>query len=111
MSVTEATGPVLFKRIDRSTAAAFDEVAAVAGKKIRVLAVELTSAGVCGVSFQSKTIPTVLSGVHSLVAAAPRLSMPYSPVGHFETVSGEALQMVLDAAVRVSGHIVYQLVS
>jgi hypothetical protein len=54
---------------------------------------------------------TTISGVHSLVAAAPRLSMPFNPCGHFETVVGEVLQLVLDAAILVAGHIVYQEVS
>ena len=103
-----ATGPVKFVRFSQNTAASFDVVAAVAGLKIRVLAVELTAAGTVGVTFQSKTTPTLLSGKHSLTASL-RLSMPFSPSGHFETVAGEALQVVLDAAILVAGHIVYQL--
>jgi hypothetical protein len=103
-----ATGPTKFVRINRSTAATFDEVAAVSGLKIRVLAVELTAAGTVGITFQSKTTPTIVSGKHSMTATGSRLSMPFSPAGHFETVAGEALQMILDAAVLVAGHIVYQ---
>lgn len=102
-----ATGPVKFVRFSQSTASSFDAVAAVAGLKIRVLAVELTAAGTVGVTFQSKTTPTLVSGKHSL-SASLRLSMPFSPSGHFETVAGEALQVVLDAAILVAGHIVYQ---
>ena len=102
-----ATGPVKFVRFSQSTAAAFDAVAAVTGLKIRVLAVELTPAGSVGVTFQSKTTPTLLSGKHTLTASL-RLSMPFNPSGHFETVAGEALQVVLDAAILVAGHIVYQ---
>jgi hypothetical protein len=111
MALTDSTGPVKFLRISQNTAASFDIVALVATKKIRVLAVELTSAGIVGVSFKSKVANTTISGVHSLVAAAPRLSMPFNPCGHFETVVGEVLQLVLDAAILVAGHIVYQEVS
>ena len=108
MSPFGATGPVKFVRFSQSTAATFDAVAAVPGMKIRVLAVELTAAGTVGVTFQSKTTPTLLSGKHSLSASAARLSMPFNPAGHFETLTGEALQIVDDAAVLVAGHIVYQ---
>ena len=103
-----ATGPVLFARFSQNTASTFDAIPAVAGQKIRVLAVELTAAGTVGLTFQSKNTPTLLSGKHSLTASM-RLSMPFSPSGHFETVAGEALQIVDDAAVLVAGHIVYQL--
>jgi len=103
-----ATGPVKFVRFSQNTAAAHDAVAAVASLKIRVLAVELTSAGTCAVTFQSKTTPTILSGAHSLTANSARLSMPFNPSGHFETIAGEALQVLLGSAVLVAGHIVYQ---
>ena len=108
MSKLGEKGKVKFVSLSQSTAATFDAVAEVPGMKIRVLAVELTAAGTVGVTFQSKTTPTLLSGKHSVSASAARLSMPFNPAGHFETLTGEALQIVDDAAVLVAGHIVYQ---
>lgn len=109
MSVVESSGAVRSIVFNQSAAAAHDVAAAETGLKQRVLAVELTSAGTCAVTFQSKTTPTVVSGPHPLVANG-RLSMPFNPCGHFESLSGQALQILLGSAVQVSGHIVVQSV-
>jgi hypothetical protein len=79
-------------------------VAAVTGKKIRVLAYTVVAAGAVSAKFQSDT--TDLTGALSF-AANGGASVAFSPVGHFETASGVALQLNLGSAVAVGGHLVY----
>ncbi len=81
-------------------------VAAVGGKKIRVLSYVLVSNGTVNVKWQSHVIPTDKSGLLYLVANTGA-SVGYSPVGHFETISGEALDLNLSASVAVGGHLTY----
>jgi hypothetical protein len=81
-------------------------VAAVAGKKIRVLSLVLVSTGTTTVRFESGAGGTELSGEMAL-AANVGFSTGYSPVGHFETAAGSLLNMELSAAVSVDGWIVY----
>jgi hypothetical protein len=82
-------------------------VAAVTGKSIRVLQVQLVSITAVAVRFESAAGGTALTGVMSLGATGV-LSSGYCPVGHFQTAAGELLNMELGGAVQVSGWIVYQ---
>lgn len=81
-------------------------VAAVSGKKIRVLALKFVAAGTVNVRFESAAGGTALTGVESYVVNTGAV-LNYNPVGWFETVSGELLNMELSAAVQVSGHLTY----
>ena len=81
-------------------------VAAVASKKIRVLGWTLIANGTVNAKWQSHVTPTDLTGLHYFVANGG-ISVPFSPVGHFETVAGEALDLNLSAAVAVGGSLVY----
>jgi hypothetical protein len=81
-------------------------IAAVTSKKIRVLALELMSNGTTNVKWQSHTTPTDLTGLAYLVANAGYV-LPFCPTGWFETVSGEALDINLSAAIAVGGSVVY----
>ena len=85
-------------------------VAAVAGKKIRVLsAVLVASGGVNTVRFESDASGSALTGQMDL-ADGGQLSLPLNGYGWFETVLGELLNLELGAAAAVAGCIVYQLV-
>ena len=92
--------------IDAATSGDNSIVSAVTGKKIRVLSVVLVSAGTVTVRFESGAGGTALTGQLTL-AANVGFSSGYSPVGHFETAAGAALNLELSGAVSVDGWIVY----
>jgi hypothetical protein len=79
-------------------------VAAVSGKKIRVLAARLSAAGTVNTKWQSAS--TDKTGLSYFVANS-YAELSYSPVGWFETVAGEALNLNLSASIAVGGMIVY----
>ena len=84
-------------------------VAAVPGKKIRVLSFLLVSAGTVTVRFESGASGTALTGqmttaVNSVIAA------PYNPGGWFETAAGALLNLELSGNVSVDGVLNYVLV-
>lgn len=81
-------------------------VAAVAGKKIRVLAVVVDAAGTVTARFESGTGGTALTGQMTFAAATSEV-MPFNPVGWFETAAGALLNLELSAAVSVDGCLVY----
>ena len=81
-------------------------VAAVVGKKIRVLSVLLVSAGSVNVRFESGASGTALSGQMNLVANTGFV-LPYNPVGWCETAVGALLNLELSAAVSVDGLLTY----
>lgn len=81
-------------------------IAAVASKKIRVLAAFLIAAGTVNVRFQSGAGGTALTGQVNLVANAGFV-LPFNPVGWFETAVNTLLNLELSAAVSVDGSLVY----
>jgi hypothetical protein len=81
-------------------------VAAVTGKKIRVLSFFLVAAGAVTVRFESGASGTALTGVMSL-AANGGLSCPLNELGYFETAAGVLLNLELGGVVQVSGHLTY----
>lgn len=81
-------------------------VAAVAGKKIRILALYLVAGGAVNINWQSHT--TTSNGDAALdIAANSGIVLNFNPVGWFDTTSGEALDIVTSAASQLSGRIVY----
>ena len=82
-------------------------VAAVTGKKIRVLSYAIVGAGAVSAKFRSGT--TDITGAMSF-AANGGAAVGFSPVGHFETAAGSALNVNLSGAVAVAGHLTYILV-
>lgn len=80
-------------------------VSGVASKKIRVLSYVLMSNGTVNAKFQSSTGGDI-TGLLYLVANTGA-SSGFSPVGHFETVAGEDLQLNLSGAIAVGGHLTY----
>jgi hypothetical protein len=81
-------------------------LAAVASKKIRVLALFLISAGTVNVRFESGASGTALTGQMNLVANAGFV-LPYNPLGWFETASATLLNLELSAAISVDGSLTY----
>lgn len=108
MASGEQSGP-RYAIIDAATSGDNTLVAAVTGKKIRVLAAVLISAGTVNVRFESGAGGTALTGQMNLVANAG-FSLNYCPVGLFETASGSLLNLELSDAVSVDGSLVYVLV-
>src|SRR5687768_9803 len=80
--------------IDHATSGDNTLVAAVTGKRIRVLDIVLISAGTMTVRFESGASGTALTGQMS-VAAGTGFAPGFSPVGHFETAAGALLNMEL----------------
>lgn len=81
-------------------------VAAVTAKKIRVLSYTLVAAGAVTCRFEDGAGGTAKSGQMAL-AANGVLTVPFSPVGHFETTANTLLNLELGGAVSVAGHICY----
>lgn len=102
-AVANANIPVKFAKVD--LAASGDLVALVASKKIRVVSGALVAAGAVTAKFQTGAA-TDLTGAMSLITGTP-LNLAFSPAGHFETVAGAKLNLVLGGAVQVSGWLVY----
>lgn len=104
MAVTEATGKIAFLPVNVSSGTT-ELVAGVSGSKIRVLGYVLSATGALAVTFKSAV--TALTGAMP-AAANGVIPGSYSPVGHFETADGEALNLTTTG--DVDGHLVYQLV-
>lgn len=95
-------GPV--KKALISLAATGDVVAAVTGKKIRVVEFCIVAAGAVTANFESGT--TDITGVMSLITGVPVFGN--TPFGCFETAAGAALRLTLGGSVQVSGWVNYQ---
>lgn len=94
-----------FKVISASSSGDNTLVSGVSNKKIRVLSYVLMANGTVNAKFQSSTGGDI-TGLLYLVANTGA-SSGFSPVGHFETVAGEALELNLSGAVAVGGHLTY----
>lgn len=81
-------------------------VAAVTGKKIRVLALYLVANGDVNAKFQSAASGTDLTGLAYLVANAGFV-LPFNPLGWFETTAAALLNLNLSGAVAVGGALTY----
>ena len=82
-------------------------VAAVTGKKIRVLALFVTMTGTAvTIRFESGADGTALTGQMG-PTAGQTIVLPFSPVGWFETAAATLLNMELSGAQSVDGALVY----
>jgi hypothetical protein len=93
--------------IDHATSGDNTIVPAVTGKKIRVLSFCFQAAGAVTVRFESTAGGTALTGQMTQGAAGDGQVRNYNPLGWFETVAGELLNMELSAAVSVDGDLQY----
>lgn len=95
-----------FAAIDAATLGDNTLVAAVTGKKIRVVSAFLVAAGTVNARFESGAAGTALTGQMNLVANTGFV-LPFNPVGWFETASATLLNLELSAAVSVDGSLTY----
>jgi hypothetical protein len=95
-----------FGTIAASTSGNNTILAAVTGKKIRVLSLWLISNGTVNVKFQSAAGGTDLSGLAYLVANTGMV-LPFNPAGWMETASAALLNLNLSAAIAVGGGFTY----
>lgn len=104
-----ARGTIVRAVISGATSGDNTIVAAVTGKKIKVLSLVVIAAGDVDVRFESGAGGTALTGVASLATDGNGFVLPPSMPGYhwFETAAGVLLNMELSAAVQVSGCIVY----
>lgn len=97
--------------ITASASGATQLVAAVAGKRIRVLHYRLMASGAVSVKFQSAStditglMPFAANG--GISAGAPSI-IPAGLIFEFQTEPGEALNINLSGAVAVGGYMLYQ---
>lgn len=95
--------------IDNATSGDNTVVAAVTGKKIRVVQLLLVAAGTVTVRWESGAGGTALTGQMSHLDAAGEV-LPFSPIGWFETAAGSLLNLELSGNVSVDGVLAYVLV-
>ncbi len=82
-------------------------IAAVTDKKIRVLAGSLTMTGTAvTIRFEDGAGGDALTG-QMTPAQGQTISLPYCPVGHFETSASTLLNLELGGAQSVDGWLVY----
>ena len=93
--------------VDSATSGDTTLVAAVTGKKIRVLACFLVMTGTAvTIRFESGTGGTALTG-QMTPSQGGGFVLPYNPVGWFETAAGTLLNLELGGAQSVDGVLVY----
>lgn len=95
-----------FAIIDAASSGNNTLISAVAGKKIRVLALFLVAAGTVNVRFESGANGTALTGQMNLVANTG-FALNFNPEGWFETSIGDLLNMELSAAISADGALTY----
>lgn len=95
-----------FAKIDAASSGDNTLVAAVVGKKVRILQVILVAAAAVNVRFESGAGGTALTGQMNLTTNSG-FEASFSPVGHFETASNTLLNLELSGAVSVDGWLVY----
>ena len=81
-------------------------LAAVTGKKIRVLQYALVVSAAVTVRFEDGASGSALSGQMQF-AANGGISVPFNPLGHFETTANTLLNLELSSATSVDGHLTY----
>lgn len=96
-----------FAKITASSSGATEIVPLVAAKKLRVLQWIVTTSAAVNFKWQSHVTPTDKTGLFYSGSAGGGAGGAFCPLGHFETISGEALDINLSGAVPVGGSLVY----
>lgn len=103
----QGASDVKYAIVDHDGAGDNTLVAAVAGKKIVVLALVLVASGGANtVRLESGAAGTALTGQMDLVADG-QLVLPFNPLGWFRTAAAALLNLELSAATSVDGVVVY----
>lgn len=95
-----------FKAINATASGDNTIVAAVSGKKIRVLAMVLVGEAAGGAAFEDGAGGSELSGQMKF-AAGTVIVFPFNPLGWMETTANTILNLETDAAVIVRGCLTY----
>lgn len=95
-----------FAKISASTSGNNTLVAAVTGKKIRVLALSMVANAAVNGKFQDGASGTDLTGLFYM-ASTTGVVLPFNPVGWFEGTATTLLNLNLSAAVAVGGCLTY----
>lgn len=95
--------------IDAATSGNNTLVAAVAGKKIRVMSAFMVASGTVTARFESGADGTALSGQINLIANTGFV-LPWNPDGWFETAAATLLNLELSGTVSVDGSLTYRLI-
>ena len=95
-----------FAIIDAATSGDNTLVASVSSKKIRVLSAFLVAAGAVNARFESGAAGTALTGQMNLTTNSG-FTLPFNPLGWFETAATTLLNLELSAAVSVDGCLTY----
>lgn len=101
-----------FKLINETATGDNEIVAAVSGKKIRVLSYVVTG-DVAGTFRWESPAGTPISGLMVMTAVGISngcVEASFNPCGHFETTSGGALSVEMTTASDLQGHLTYILV-
>lgn len=93
--------------IDNATSNNNTLVAAVTGKRIRVLSLVLVATAAVLVRFEGGADGTALTGQMSLAGAGDGFVLGFNPAGWFETAASTLLNMELSGAVSVDGCLTY----
>jgi hypothetical protein len=99
-------GGIKYAAISGATSGNNTLVAAVSGKKIRVLSLYLNTVSAVTVRFEDGAGGTALSGVMSLPDTGGMV-LPHNEGGWFETTAGTLLNMELGGALQTSGGLAY----
>ena len=84
-------------------------VAAVTGKRMRIIGIHMVAAAAVVARFESAAGGTALTGAMSMIVGVPFTA--YNPLGLFEQdVVSELLNLELGGAVQVSGWLTYLLI-
>lgn len=75
-----------------------------AGRRVRVLSGVFVSAGAVTITFKDGASGTALTGAITMETGVP-LTLPYNPLGWFETSVNTLLELALSDSVQVSGSI------
>ncbi len=95
-----------FATFSTSSSGATTVIALVNGKRLRVLRWSCTANGATNIQWQSHVTPTNISGLKYMTQFKDS-GGAYCPVGHFQTVSGEALDINNSNAIAISGEVTY----
>lgn len=93
--------------IAASSSGANTLVAAVTGKKIKIINFIISASGAVNFKFQSHVTPTDITGLFYLAAAGSSIGASNDFVGWGATLVGEALDINLSGAVAVGGVLHY----
>ena len=97
---------IQYAAVDVSSAGDNTIVAAVAGKKIRLLSIFLITSSNLAIAFESGASGVALTGDMELSRKTPFV-LPFNPEGWFETAEGALLNLELGGATAMAGCLSY----